>query len=76
MANIKIVNLSSNLIPVGSDLFKDSESFMADLIERELDGSSGGLVLPIHSPYCAPIYSPLCKPIKPIYPRPTLPPKS
>lgn len=73
MANIKIVNL--NL--AGSDLFKDSESFMADLVDHELDGSSGGLGFPIDSPYCAPIspiYSPLCKPIKPIDPRPTLPP--
>lgn len=70
MANIKIVNLS----PAGSDLFKDSESFMADLVDHELDGSSGGLGLQIYSPYCLPIYSPLCKPIKPIYPRPTLPP--
>jgi hypothetical protein len=37
MANI------SNLSPTGSDLFLDSESFMTDISDRDLDRIDGGL---------------------------------
>ncbi|MBW4617105.1 MAG: class IIb bacteriocin, lactobin A/cerein 7B family [Desmonostoc vinosum HA7617-LM4] len=39
MASINI----SNLQPVGSELFMDSESFMNELTEQELNGTNGGL---------------------------------
>jgi hypothetical protein len=39
MANISISNLS----PTGSDLFLDSESYMADITDRDLDRIDGGL---------------------------------
>ncbi len=38
MANIKI----SNLQPAGYDLFSDSESYMMDLSENELNTTHGG----------------------------------
>jgi hypothetical protein len=38
MANISISNLS----PTGSDLFLDSESYMADITDRDLDRIDGG----------------------------------
>ncbi|MBW4617101.1 MAG: class IIb bacteriocin, lactobin A/cerein 7B family [Desmonostoc vinosum HA7617-LM4] len=39
MASINI----SNLNPVGSELFMDSESFMNELTEQELNATNGGL---------------------------------
>ncbi|MBW4617103.1 MAG: class IIb bacteriocin, lactobin A/cerein 7B family [Desmonostoc vinosum HA7617-LM4] len=39
MASINI----SNLQPVGSELFMDSESFMHDLTEQQLSATNGGL---------------------------------
>ncbi len=39
MANISISNLS----PPGSDLFLDSESYMTDITDRDLDRIDGGL---------------------------------
>lgn len=33
----------SDIRPVGSELFLDSESFMADLTDSELNGVSGGI---------------------------------
>lgn len=43
MANIKVENLASRSI-IGADLFSDSESFMLDLSDRQLDiqGGCGG----------------------------------
>lgn len=38
MANIKIANLH----PAGSELFSDSESYMNELGDSELDATSGG----------------------------------
>jgi hypothetical protein len=38
MSNITIVNL----FPAGSDLFLDSESYMADLSDRDLEQVVGG----------------------------------
>lgn len=38
MANIKIYNLQ----PAGYDLFSDSESYMMDLSENELNTTHGG----------------------------------
>ncbi len=44
MASIKI----SNLYPAGSELFKDSESFMTELVDNELGSinDSVGTLLP------------------------------
>ena len=39
MSNIKI----SNLHPTGSELFTDSESYMAELADSELDIINGGV---------------------------------
>jgi hypothetical protein len=39
MANINIKNLNSNI--TGSDLFSDSESFMRDLSDDELETTGG-----------------------------------
>lgn len=43
MANITVENLTKHSI-VGADLFKDTESFMLDLSDRQLDiqGGCGG----------------------------------
>ena len=38
MANITI----SNLNPTDSDIFSNSESYMMDLSDKELDGTNGG----------------------------------
>ncbi|MDV2996884.1 MAG: hypothetical protein N4J56_006589 [Chroococcidiopsis sp. SAG 2025] len=46
MANIEI----SNLHPAGSNLFSDSESYMMDLSEDELNTTSGGFVTPFSTP--------------------------
>ncbi|WP_019501939.1 hypothetical protein [Pseudanabaena sp. PCC 6802] len=40
MSNISI----PNLIPTGSELFTDDESFMTDLNEQEFSNVSGGLL--------------------------------
>ena len=40
MASIKI----NNLQPAGSDLFNDSESYLNELKDQELDVVNGGLV--------------------------------
>jgi hypothetical protein len=70
MASIKI----SNLYPAGSELFKDSESFMTELVDNELGSINGGIGIVQYSPRCWPgIYSPLCKPSLP-NPIRTLPP--
>ncbi|WP_157816312.1 hypothetical protein [Nostoc flagelliforme] len=67
MASIKM----SNLYPVGSELFKDSDSFMTELIDNELGSIKGSY----DSCWCKPgIYSPLCKPSLPHYITTTLPP--
>jgi hypothetical protein len=61
MASIRI----SNLYPVGSDLFKDSENFMDELVDNELSSINGGIWSPTpNSPKCHPIimHSPYCKP--------------
>ena len=42
MANITI----SDLRPAGADLFSDSESYMHDLTDNELNVTQGGLSLP------------------------------
>ena len=52
----------SNLYSVGSELFKDSESFMADLVDSELSSINGGIRTLPYSPFCPPLYSPRCKP--------------
>lgn len=74
MASIQIFDL----YPTGSELFKDSESFMGELVDNTLGSINGGIVTPTpNSPRCHPtIRSPLCKPSlpRPIYP--TLPPES
>jgi hypothetical protein len=44
MANIVVSNLS----PVGSELFSDRESYMNDLVDRDLDRINGGYI-----PSCA-----------------------
>lgn len=61
MATIKI----SNLHPAGSELFKDSESFMTELVASELGSINGGTG--IFSPLCVNpgTFSPLCKPLLP-----------
>lgn len=72
MASIQI----SNLCPAGSELFKNSENFMGELVDNELSAINGGTRTPTP-------YSPLCYPTlrslfcKPVLPRriPTLPPK-
>jgi hypothetical protein len=70
MASIKI----SNLYPAGSELFKDSESFMTELVDNELGSINGGIGIVQRSPYCWPgIHSPRCKPSLP-NPIRTLPP--
>lgn len=51
MATIKI----SNLHPAGSEFFKDSESFMTELVASEPGTINGGTG----------IFSPLCKPLLP-----------
>ena len=38
MSNITI----SNLNPIDSDIFSNSESYMMDLSDKELDGTNGG----------------------------------
>jgi len=72
MTSIKIFNLH----PAGSELFKDSESFMTELADNELDSINGGTGIysrlcpnpGIFSPRCSPvIYSPWCKPSLPIH---------
>ncbi|WP_033336100.1 hypothetical protein [Scytonema hofmannii] len=40
MANIEI----SNLLPAGSELFQDSESFLNEMTEREIEDIKGGLL--------------------------------
>lgn len=42
MANLKI----SDLQPTGYDLFSDSESYMMDLSEDELNTTHGGFLIP------------------------------
>lgn len=78
MASIKI----SNLCPAGSELFKDSESFMTELVDSELGSinggtgilCNGGTEILCNSPWCMPgMYSPRCKPSLP-RPMPTPPP--
>lgn len=70
MASIKI----SNLYPAGSELFKDSESFMTELVDNELGSINGGTGRVPYSPRCYPtVYSPRCKPWLP-NPIRTLPP--
>ncbi len=68
MASIQI----SNLYPAGSELFKDSESFMTELVDNEIGSINGGIATLPHSPRCYPtILSPLCKPsIPPLMPTP------
>lgn len=62
MASIKI----SNLYPAGSELFKDSENFMTELVDNELGSINGGIGIVYNSPWCRPtIYSPRCKPSLP-----------
>lgn len=62
MASIKIFNLHS----AGSELFKDSESFMTELVDNELGSINGGKGIVQYSPWCYPtIYSPRCKPSLP-----------
>jgi hypothetical protein len=62
MANIKITNLYA----VGFELFKDSENFMSELVDNELNTINGGIRTPSLTPYshrCHPtLRSPLCKP--------------
>lgn len=59
MASIKFFNL----YPAGSELFKDSESFMTELVDNELGSINGGTGTVDYSPWCPPgIYSPRCKP--------------
>jgi hypothetical protein len=72
MASIQI----SNLYPAGSELFKDSENFMGELVESELSSINGGRTHPtLFSPLCYPtLHSPYCAPV-PSRPVPTLPPK-
>jgi hypothetical protein len=71
MASIKIFNL----YPAGSELFKDSESFMTELFDNELVSSNGGIGIIRNSPWCYPtIYSPQCKPSLPRSIATTLPP--
>lgn len=70
MASIQI----SNLYPAGSELFKDSENFMGELVDNELSAINGGTRTP-YSPLCYPtLRSLFCKPVLP-RPIPTLPPK-
>lgn len=54
----------SNLYPVGSELFKDSENFMSELVKSELSSINGGRQTPTpYSPLCHPtLLSPYCKP--------------
>lgn len=72
MASIQIFDL----YPTGSELFKDSESFMGELIDNALGSINGGTMIPTptpNSPYCYPtVYSPLCKPSLPRPIRPTM----
>ncbi|MDV2998348.1 MAG: hypothetical protein N4J56_008053 [Chroococcidiopsis sp. SAG 2025] len=69
MASIQI----SNLYPAGSELFKDSESFMTELFDNEIGSINGGIRTLPHSPRCYPtVLSPFCKPSLPRPIRPTL----
>ncbi|MDZ8261389.1 hypothetical protein [Nostoc sp. ChiQUE01b] len=71
MASIKIFDL----YPAGSELLKDSESFMTELFDNELVSSNGGIGIVHYSPWCYPtIYSPRCKPSLPRPIATTLPP--
>ncbi len=45
MADIKI----SNLNPVGSDLFNDSESFMTELTDEQIKTTHGGSTTPCYA---------------------------
>lgn len=59
MASIQI----SNLYPAGSELFKDSESLMTELVDSELGSINGAIGTTQYSPFCWPgLYSPRCKP--------------
>ena len=60
MASINI----SNLYSAGSELFKDSESFMTELVDNELGSINSGRGITYNSPKCHPILmrSPWCKP--------------
>ncbi|MEA5598444.1 hypothetical protein [Rivularia sp. UHCC 0363] len=75
MANIQI----SNLYPAGTELFKDSESFMTELVDNELSSINGGIRTPSltpNSPRCHPtVHSPWCKTSLPRPIATTLPPK-
>jgi hypothetical protein len=72
MASIQI----SNLYPAGSELFKDSENFMTELVDSELGNINGGIGIIYNSPRCHPtIFSPWCKPSLPRPITTTLPPK-
>ena len=56
MANINVSELSV----VGSNLFSDSESFMAELTDQEFNTITGGLVAsdqPLPSSYLTPVVS-------------------
>lgn len=56
MANIQV----SELKPIGTDLFSDSESFMADLTDQEFSHVTGGLVAsdqPLPSSWLTPVVS-------------------
>ncbi len=68
MASVKIFDL----YPAGSKLFKDSESFMTELVDNEIGSINGGIMTPLCSPFCHPIIcSPLCKPsLTPLIPTP------
>lgn len=50
MASIKI----SNLYSAGSELFRDSESFMTELVDSELGSINGGTGIYTNSPWCWP----------------------
>ena len=71
MASIKI----SNLYSAGSEFFKDSESFMTELVDNELGSFNGGTGITYNSPKCHPILmrSPWCKPSLPLPIATTLP---
>lgn len=62
MASIQIFDL----YPTGSELFKDSESFMGELVDNALGSINGGLLIPSPTPnspkYHPTTYSPKCKP--------------
>jgi hypothetical protein len=61
MAKINV----SNLHPVGSDLFFDSENYISELSDNELGTINGGIATP--PPVTQPVEPPVTQPVEPSF---------